>query len=165
MTIAQQMLAELEQESIATRKILANVPTDNQDWQPHEKSMKFIPLARHVAEIYGWSKEIVADDELDFAKMDWTPVPVNSTQDLLDMLDKGLAKSKEILGAATDEDMQKPWTMRQGEIIFFTLPKAQVMRTWVLNHIIHHRAQLGVYLRLQGIAVPGTYGPSADEQG
>lgn len=164
MTIAQQMLAELQQESIATRKILALVPIDQPDWQPHEKSMKLVPLARHVAEIYGWTKETVLHDELNFEGMDWTPKPVASTEELLALFDKGLEISKEILEKTTDEDLAKPWTMRQGEMIFFTLPKAQVMRTWVLNHIVHHRAQLGVYLRLLGIPVPGTYGPSADEQ-
>ena len=164
MTIAQQMLAEMQQEAIATRKILALVPIDKSDWQPHEKSMKLTPLARHVAEIHGWPKETITQDELDFANMDWTPKPITSTEELLALFDKCMAKAKEILENTSDEELAKPWTMRQGEMIFFTLPKGQVMRTWVLNHIIHHRAQLGVYLRLLGVPVPGTYGPSADEQ-
>ena len=164
MTIAKQMLAELQQESIATRKILSSVPFDKPDWKPHEKSMPLSNLARHTAEIYGWPKETVEMDELDFSKMDYTPKPISSSEELLTMLDKGLAKAKEVLEKATDEEMGKPWTMRNGEIIYFTMPKAQVMRSWVLNHIVHHRAQLGVYLRLLNIPVPGTYGPTADEQ-
>ncbi len=164
MTIAQQMLAELQQEGIATRKILALVPIDQPDWQPHEKSMKLVPLARHVAEISGWTKETIVDDELDLGGMDWSPKPVASSEELLAFYDKCMAVATEILEKTTDEELAKPWTMRQGEMVFFTLPKSQVMRTWVLNHIVHHRAQLGVYLRLLGIPVPGTYGPSADEQ-
>ena len=129
MTIAQQMLAEMQQEGIATRKILALVPVDKQDWQPHEKSMKLVPLARHIAEIQGWPKETVTDDELDFAKMDYTPPEINSNEDLLALFDKGMAKAKEILENTPDEALDKPWTMRQGDIIFFTMPKSQVMRT------------------------------------
>jgi uncharacterized damage-inducible protein DinB len=164
MTIAQQMLAELQQEGIATRKILAQVPIDKKDWKPHEKSMALGALASHVAEIYGWPKETIIMDELDLSKMDFTPKVLNSNEDLLAIFDKCMAKATEILEAATDEDLAKPWIMRNGEVIYFTMPKAQVMRTWVLNHSVHHRAQLGVYLRLLDIAVPGTYGPSADEQ-
>jgi uncharacterized damage-inducible protein DinB len=164
MTIAQQMLAELQQEGIATRKILAQVPLDKKDWKPHEKSMTLASLARHVAEIYGWSKETIVMDELDFAKMDFTPKTLETNDELLALFDKCLATSTEILEKTTDEEMAKPWSMRNGEVIYFTMPKAQVMRTWVLNHSVHHRAQLGVYLRLLNIHLPGTYGPSADEQ-
>jgi uncharacterized damage-inducible protein DinB len=164
MTIAQQMLAELQQEGIATRKILSQVPIDKKDWKPHEKSMTLGGLARHVAEIYGWSKETIVMDELDFAKMDFTPKTLNSTEELVALFDKCLATSKEILEKTSDEELAKPWSMRNGDVIYFTMPKAQVMRTWVLNHSVHHRAQLGVYLRLLDIAIPGTYGPSADEQ-
>jgi uncharacterized damage-inducible protein DinB len=164
MTIAQQMHAELQQEGIATRKILAQVPIDKKDWKPHEKSMALGSLARHIAEIYGWPKETILMDELDFSKMDFTPKVLNSNEELLALFDKCMATASEILETATDEDLAKPWTMRNGDIIYFTIPKAEVMRTWVLNHSVHHRAQLGVYLRLLGIALPGTYGPSADEQ-
>ncbi len=164
MTIAQQMLAELQQEGIATRKILSLVPIDKKDWKPHEKSMALGRLAEHVAEIYGWPKETVMMDELDFSKGDFSPKVINTNEDLLALFDKCMAKATEILENTPDEEMAKPWTMRNGEIIYFTLPKAVVMRTWVLNHSVHHRAQLGVYLRLLGIPVPSTYGPTADEQ-
>ena len=163
MTIANQMLAELQQEGITTRKMLALVPVDKKDWKPHEKSMALGNLSRHVAEIYGWPKETVQDDELDFSKMDHKPVEITSNEQLLALFDKCMAKAKEILENTPDEEMAKPWTMRNGETIFFTMPKAQVMRTWVLNHSVHHRAQLGVYLRLLDIPIPGSYGPSADE--
>ena len=163
MTIANQMLAELQQEGITTRKILALVPVDKKDWKPHEKSMALGNLSRHVAEIYGWPKETVQDDELDFSKMDHKPIEITSNEQLLALFDKCMAKAKEILENTPDEEMAKPWTMRNGETIFFTMPKTQVMRTWVLNHSVHHRAQLGVYLRLLDIPIPGSYGPSADE--
>ena len=163
MTIANQMLAELQQEGATTRKMLALVPFDKKDWKLHEKSMSLGVLSRHVAEIYGWPKETVLDDELDFAKMDGKPVEINSNEELLALFDKCIAKAKEVLENTPDEEMSKPWTMRRGEMIFFTMPKAQVMRTWVLNHSVHHRAQLGVYLRLLDIPIPGSYGPSADE--
>jgi uncharacterized damage-inducible protein DinB len=164
MTIALQMLAELQQEGIATRKLLAQVPIDKKDWKPHEKSMSLGSLARHVAEIYGWPKETVSMDELDFSKGDFTPKVLNSNEELLALFDKCLAKAKEILEVTSDEELAKPWTMRNADVIYFTMPKAQVMRTWVLNHSVHHRAQLGVYLRLLNIPLPSTYGPSADEQ-
>ena len=163
MTIANQMLAELQQEGITTRKMLALVPVDKKDWKPHEKSMALGNLSRHVAEIYGWPKETVQDDVLDFSKMDHKPIEITSNEQLLALFDKCMAKAKEILENTPDEEMAKPWTMRNGETIFFTMPKAQVMRTWVLNHSVHHRAQLGVYLRLLDIPIPGCYGPTADE--
>ena len=163
MTIAQQMLAELQAEGITTRKMLALFPFEKSDYKPHEKSMPMGNLARHIAEIYGWAKECVQDDELDFAKPNFVPEALTSTEELLALFDKRLATSKEILEKTADEEMAKPWTMRSGETVYFTMPKTQVMRTWVLNHSVHHRAQLGVYLRMLDIAIPGSYGPSADE--
>ncbi len=163
MSIAKQMLKELQQEAVATRKVLALVPLEKGKYAPHAKSMPMLNLARHIAEIYGWAKETIQQDELDFAVMDYTPKPIESTEDLLALFDKCLATSTSILNETTDEEMGKPWRMRNGETIYFTLPKTEVMRTWVLNHIVHHRAQLGVYLRMLDIALPSTYGPTADE--
>lgn len=163
MTIGQQLLTEFAHEAETTKKFLALVPADKLEWAPHEKSMKLGVLAQHIAEIHGWGKEIIEDDELDFAKMDYKPEPLKDAADALARMDKGFSRSKELLTNATNEALQQPWTMRQAEQIFFTLPKMVVFRTWVLNHIIHHRAQLGVYYRLLNIAVPGSYGASADE--
>ncbi len=163
MTIAKQMLAELQAEAITTRKMLALFPFEKSSFKPHEKSMPMGNLARHIAEIYGWAKETVQQDELDFAKLDFIPEALTSNEQLLALFDKCLAASTLILENATDEEMAKPWTMRSGETIYFTMSKVQVMRTWVLNHSVHHRAQLGVYLRMLDIPIPGSYGPSADE--
>ena len=122
-------------------------------------------LATHVAEISGWYKECLVSDELDFAKSDWTPKPYNSTQDILDKHDDLIAKSEEILKNISEDEFSKPWTMRQGDQIFFTMPKADVVRSWCLNHLYHHRGQLTVYLRLLDVPLPATYGTSADLEG
>ena len=163
MTIAKQMLEELKEEAQTTRKILALVPHDKSDWKPHDKSMTMGNLSSHIAEIYGWTDLMVNANELDFATMDYKPPVIESNAGLIELFEKGLKNAEEVLATASDEQMAQPWTMRQGETIFFTLPKSVVLRTWVHNHIIHHRAQLGVYLRLQNIALPGSYGPTADE--
>lgn len=165
MTKAQKIWAEVQQEALATRKILESVPMEKADWKPHEKSMALGHLARHVAEIPGWYQECLVNDELDFAAGDFTPVVLESNEALMAHFDKNMSRAEEILNSFPDEKIQDPWTMRQGEMIFFTMPKEQVVRTWCLNHWYHHRAQLGVYLRLLDIPVPATYGPSADYQG
>jgi uncharacterized damage-inducible protein DinB len=162
MTKAQGFLAELQQETIATRKILAAVPLDKADWKPHAKSMSLVQLATHVAEIPGWFQETLLQDVLDFAQMEYKPFIPSNTDELLAHLDKNTQRAAEILSSFPDEKMADSWTMRSGETVYFTLPKEQVARTWCLNHWYHHRAQLGVYLRLLEVPVPGTYGPSAD---
>ncbi|MEZ5046591.1 MAG: DinB family protein [Chitinophagaceae bacterium] len=164
MTLNETLLAELKQEAQATRKLLERVPLEKGEYKPHEKSMTLLRLATHVAEISGWWKECLLHDELDFAKADFTPKAINSTEELLAYHDTLLANAEKILNETPESEFEKPWTMRQGEMIFFTLPKKVVVRTWCLNHLYHHRAQLGVYLRMLDIALPGIYGPSADEQ-
>lgn len=163
MTKAQAFLAELKQESIATRKLLERVPFDKADWKPHPKSMSLGQLARHVAEISGWFKETLLQDELNFEGK-FVPVVLNSHEDLMAFFEKNLTVAEEILSTFPDEKMGDMWTMRSGETIYFSLPKEQVARTWCLNHLYHHRAQLGVFLRMLDIPIPGTYGPSADEE-
>lgn len=162
MSLNANLLAEFRMEAATTRKILERVPLEKGDYKPHEKSMSLMRLATHVAEIAGWWKECLVLDELDFAKGDFTPKVFNATIDLLAYYDDLVAKTEVILNDTPESEFEKDWTMRQGEMIFFTLPKAQVVRTWCLNHWYHHRAQLGVYLRMLDVALPGTYGPSAD---
>ena len=164
MTRAELLLNEFKKEVVATRTILAKVPMDKLDYKPHEKSMTLGRLSTHVAEIAGWWKECLIDDELDFAKGDFTPKVFNTTDEFLAYFDDLVAKAEVILTEVNDEEFDKPWTMRQGELIFFTQAKHEVVREWCLNHWYHHRAQLGVYLRLLNVAIPGTYGPSADVQ-
>ena len=165
MKLSQFLLAEVKQEAIATRKLLALVPFEKADFKPHEKSMNLLNLAKHVAEISGWYKECLLDDELDFAKGSGTPKVFNSTADLVALHDKHILQAEKILLEISEDEFQKPWSMRAGEVIYFTSPKAEVVRTWCMNHLYHHRAQLGVYLRLLDVPLPGVYGPSADAQG
>ncbi len=163
MTQAQKLLAEFKHEAETTRKFLALVPFDKNDFKIHEKSMSLERLSSHVAEIAGWWKECLIQDELDFAKGGFTPKTFVSNEDLLTYFDDLVTKTEVILNEVNDDEFSKPWTMRAGEQIYFTQSKAEVVRTWCLNHWYHHRAQLGVYLRMLDIKIPGAYGPSADE--
>jgi len=162
MNLAEIFSAELVHESQLTAKILALVPEASMDWQPHEKSMKLGALAAHVAEIFGWTVYTVLHDELDFAKLNYTPYVAKNGEDLVMYLKKNTVEALAAMQQASNESLKQPWRMRNGETIYFEMPRAQVMRGMVLNHIIHHRAQLGVYLRLLNIALPNIYGPTAD---
>ncbi|MEM7103829.1 MAG: DinB family protein [Bacteroidota bacterium] len=164
MTQAEAFWAELQQEAKATKAILESVPADKADWKPHEKSMSLGRLAAHVGEIPGWFKETLLQDELDFATSAYKPFKASTQEELLAHFEKNMEAAREVLSGYPDEKMAEPWTMRHGENIFFTLPKGVVARTWCLNHLYHHRAQLGVYLRLLDVPVPSTYGGSADSQ-
>jgi uncharacterized damage-inducible protein DinB len=163
MSIAQSLLPEFDHEFATLRKTLERVPADKGAYAPHAKSMPMGRLAGHLAELPGWVNATIEADELDFAKMDYKPFVPTTNAELLKGLDDAVAKARPVLAAASDADMMKPWTLKQGDQVFFTMPKAAVIRSFVMNHMIHHRAQLGVYLRLNDIPVPSTYGPSADE--
>jgi uncharacterized damage-inducible protein DinB len=163
MGINELFIAELQQESASTRKLLERVPLDKADWKPHEKSMPLGRLATHVAEIPGWTTVTMEQDELDFATMDYKPVIAKDNHELVKMLDENLAKALKTLKDSPDERFSENWTMRTGDKIYFTLPKAAVLRSFAFNHQYHHRAQLTVYLRLLDVPLPGIYGPTADE--
>ena len=165
MAIRDALIPEYEMELKNTRKMLERVPLENADWKPHGKSMSLGRLAVHVAEIPHWMTNTITTDELDFAKGDYTPKVFNSTDDILALHDKHIVQADKILNEVSETEFEKPWTMRSGEAIYFTMPKSQVVRTWCMNHLYHHRAQLGVYLRLLDVPLPGTYGPTADVQG
>lgn len=157
------LIAEIEQEAAGARKCLERIPPEKFDWKPHEKSMTFGRLASHVAEMFGWTPPTLQSPELDFAKMDYKPFDPATTDDLIEFFDKNVAEAIDALRNTPDEVFFENWTMRNGEQVYFTMPKAVVMRSFVLNHIVHHRGQLSVYLRLNDIPVPALYGPSADE--
>lgn len=159
------LLAELKHEAASTRKLLESVPFEKGDFKPHEKSMSLQRLSVHVAEITGWWKECLVHDELDFSKGDFTPKVFNSIDEILALHDTLVAQAEQILTDTPESEFQKPWTMRNGDQIYFTMPKASVVRTWCMNHLYHHRGQLSVYLRLLDVALPNTYGPSADSAG
>jgi uncharacterized damage-inducible protein DinB len=163
--ITQSLLQELEFEIPATRKTLERVP-EKLDWSPHPKSMTLGRLAQHVAEIPDWAVKAITLDELDLAPPGATPYkpPVlNSTAALVAEFDKNIAAAKAALGGTNDHHMSQPWSLKMGGKTILTLPRLAVIRNFVLNHNVHHRAQLGVYLRLNNVPVPSVYGPSADE--
>jgi uncharacterized damage-inducible protein DinB len=163
MTFTASLLKEMENESRTTRKILERVPDGNYDWKPHEKSMSIRQLATHVAEITGWLPLILNTDEMDFTKMDYKPAAINTQQELIAHFEKSLAEGMAALSAVNDEKLiNETWTMRSGDIIHSAESRLDNVRHCYCQ-IVHHRAQLGVYLRLLNIPLPGSYGPSADD--
>lgn len=154
---------ELDQEMANTRRMLERVPDDRLDYRPHEKSYTLLELASHIANLPNWATMTLESTELDLERpFDWQPP--TSTDELLAEFDRTSAEARTALDAATAEDLTVPWTLRSGDHTIFTMPRAAVLRSFVLNHLIHHRAQLSVYLRLLDVPVPGMYGPSADDQ-
>jgi uncharacterized damage-inducible protein DinB len=163
MGLNEPILAEFQQEAKTTRKLLERVPQDALGWKPHEKSMTMERLAVHIAELYGWPSIVLASNELDFSRMDYTPPKINGISDLLEFFDKAVTGAVDLLKTQTDEQLVQLWKLRTGEKVFFEMPRLAVIRSMVLNHTIHHRGQLSVYLRLRNVPIPSIYGPSADE--
>ena len=164
MLIADALIQELEQEAATTRQLLERVPDDKLGWKPHEKSMPMGRLATHIAELPGWGKLTIEQDVLDISK-GFTPVILDSVAGIVDTFDKSTAAFKELLARTPDEEFMKMWAMQyQGKEVF-SAPKIAVVRNMVMNHIVHHRGQLTVFLRLNDVPLPMTYGPSADETG
>lgn len=162
MTVVEMFARELEQEATTTRKMLERVPVEKFEWQPHEKSMSMIRLATHIAELPNWIGMVLTTDELDFAKEPYSPEKISSTADLLQYFERSQADGKAQIAKAREEQLTELWTLRSGEQVHDVSPKVDVIRM-TLSQIIHHRAQLGVYLRMLNIPIPGSYGPSADE--
>lgn len=166
MMISQSMLPEFDLEMANLRKTLERVPEDKPDFAPHPKSMPLSRLAGHLAEIPMWATMTVSQDEIDInppGGPGYQPTVMNSRTELLTKFDDNLKQARAQLAAASDETMMRPWTLKSGGHSILTMPKAVVLRSFVMNHMIHHRAQLGVYLRMNGVPVPALYGPSADE--
>ena len=162
MKTSEVFLKEMLREAKATRSILEVVPFEKGDYKPHEKSMTLKRLAVHVAEITGWWKETLVKDELNFAEGDYTPKEYNSIDEVLALHDQLVENATKILNEISEEEFDKIWTMRNGDYVILSEPKRDVARTWCLNHLIHHRGQLSVYLRLLDVKLPGLYGPTAD---
>ena len=162
MSIIPLLLKEMEQEAQTTRKMLSRVPDDKFSWKPHEKSMTIKQLATHIAELPGWVTITLNTSELDFSKEPYDPLDVNSTAEVLVYFDKTLAEGTARLAQATEDDLLPNWTMRNGEEIYSVRTKGEIIRM-AFCQTVHHRAQLGVFLRLLDIPIPGSYGPSADE--
>jgi uncharacterized damage-inducible protein DinB len=165
MAIKDAFFGELKHESSLTKKMLEKVPLDKKDWKPHEKSMSIGRLATHVAEISHWISDIIHIDDYDFLKnYNFDPRVASSTVELLEIFQTNLDKAIADLSNMNDEDFAKNWSVRRGEQVLFTTPKKVSIRSWGFSHMIHHRGQLSVYLRLLDVPVPGMYGPSADEK-
>ena len=164
MSIIELLLKEMEKEAVTTRKMLKRVPAEKFDYKPHEKSMSLLQLTTHIVELPGWVSLALNTEELDFATMDYIPTRFQSADDLLAAHDQHLDQARKDLSSANEEKLKELWTLRQGDTIFSKDSKYEVIRM-TFAQIIHHRAQLGVYLRLLNIPIPGSYGPSADEPG
>jgi len=167
MRISDALLPEVEQEMAQTRKALARVPDDKFDYKPHEKSMSMGALALHIAMMPDWGADTLTKDDFDVAPVGGPayvmPTAKNSAE-LLALFDKSVAKFKENLAKTENEAMMKQWSLLAGGKPMFSMPRAAVIRGMILNHLVHHRGQLTVYLRMNDVPVPALYGPSADEQ-
>ncbi len=162
MNIIELLLTELEREAQVTRKMLALVPSDKLDWAPHEKSMKMKFLSTHIAELPSWISMALKTDELDFATTPYEPIAVENAAEILAVFEKNYQEGRDSLMQAKEEDLTGKWVLRSGDEIYATMTKYETIRH-AYSQIIHHRAQLGVYLRLLNIPIPGSYGPSADD--
>jgi|GEM_PF-33574 len=162
MSTVQTLLKELEQEALTTRKMLERVPSEKFDWQPHRKSMTLQRLATHVAELTTWVEMAVTTDELDFEKNAYAPEVVHDSAGLMEYFERSLARGRESLAKTSEDTLSQAWTLRNGDQVYLETSKGEMVRT-AYCQIVHHRAQLGVFLRLLDIPIPGSYGPSADE--
>ena len=167
MAFVDAFLPEFDQEMKTTRTLLERVPLEKSDWKPHTKSTALGALALHLANLAGFGEMIVKQQGRDFAAGDQAAVRADAAQkrsrdELLALFDANVAKSRTALQTLQDKDIGTPWTLRAGDHVIFTLPRAAVLRTLLMNHIIHHRGQLSVYLRLNDVPLPSIYGPTAD---
>ena len=162
MDIIPMLLKEMEQEAQTTRKMLARIPNDKYDWQPHEKSMTIQRLSNHIAELPAWVTMTLKTDELDFASNPYKSSEINDTAELLKLFEKSYADGRANLAETTEDELLRNWTLRNGEQIYSVSTKAEIIRMSFCQ-TVHHRAQLGVFLRLLDVPIPGSYGPSADE--
>jgi len=163
MSFSQMLLPEFDQEMKNTRRILEAVPDGKFDYKPHPHSMTMGRLATHLAELPGWTIAAVDQDVLEMGP-DYKPVIANSRAELLEMFDKNVTEARKRIEGASDEHWQKNWQFKFGGQVVLSMPRAGVMRGVVMNHMIHHRAQLGVFLRLNDVPIPGMYGPSYDDK-
>ena len=166
MSIAQSLLPEFDQEMQNTRKVLERIPDEKWNWKPHDKSGTVGWMASHIATIPEWAIMTLNTESFDYAPVggsSYVPPKIENQKQTLEAFDKGVTETRKALEKASDDDMTKVWSLLAGGQTVFALPRVAVYRSMIMNHLIHHRAQLTVYYRLLGVAVPGLYGPSADE--
>ena len=163
MAISDLLLTEFDEEVTKTRAMLERVPADKGDFAPHPKSMTLARLAPHVAELAGFGLSVLTQPGLDFSQNAYKPTPFESPAQLRRVFDEGAAKVRDALSATSDRTWSDPWKLSYQGKTLFEGTRFLAYRQMFMNHIVHHRAQLGVYLRLNGTPLPGTYGPSADD--
>lgn len=162
MGMIEPLIEEVRHEAASTRKLLENLPEDNLGWKPHEKSMSLIHLASHIAESLGWVRETLDKDEINMEPEGYKPWIAENRAEVLAAFDKNLAEAIEHMQSQSDENLMGKWTMKVAGEAVFSMPRIAVLRFFVISHMIHHRGQLGVFLRLRDIPVPQVYGPTAD---
>jgi uncharacterized damage-inducible protein DinB len=168
MSLAASLLVEFDHEMQLTRRMLERVPEDKFDWQPHPKSMKLGRLASHLAELPTWGSMAMETEEFDVmpvGKAAYAGRVMANRAEILSEFDTNAAAARKAIAAGSDAQFGRPWTLKNAGKPVFTIPKVAVLRSMVMNHMIHHRAQLGLFLRLNDVEIPGTYGPSADDSG
>jgi uncharacterized damage-inducible protein DinB len=165
MGLSEGLLAEFDQEMASTRRTLERIPADKLTWKPHEKSMGLGRLAGHLAELPGFGLRMIQVDSFNFANRPagQKPLVAESQKHVLEIFDKNVAALREAIAGVSDADLAKNWTLAAGDKKIYDGPRMGALRRMLMNHMIHHRAQLGVYLRLNEVPVPSVYGPSADE--
>jgi uncharacterized damage-inducible protein DinB len=160
---AAELYADLDLELTATRRVLERVPFEHWEWKPHEKSMPLGRLAVHLAELPHFAERIVTTDEMDMATTPYSPSVVRNREELLALFDNRAAAMRRVVAELDEARLSGRWRLRMGDAVFLDAPRSLLLRQHGISHPVHHRAQLTVYLRLLNIAVPGLYGPSADE--
>jgi uncharacterized damage-inducible protein DinB len=166
MKLNESLLPEFDKEMANTRKVLERVPEEKLSWKPHQKSYSMEDLATHLANLPSWTMITLTQDSIDMAPPDGNPPPrpqANTREEILELFDKNIAAARETIANTADAEFFKSWSLLSGGKTIFTMSKIAVLRSFVLSHNVHHRAQLCVYLRLNDIPVPAIYGPSADE--
>ena len=167
MSIAQTLLPEFDREMANTRQMLALVPAADATWKPHPKSSSLGDLAAHIATLPLWGKFVLQQQELDLgspANASIAQVPFTTVAELLDQFDRNVREARAALASLSDDAMGSPWTLKNRGATVFAMPRAGVLRGFILSHMIHHRGQLSVYLRLSDVPLPSLYGPTADTQ-
>ncbi|MCB0832342.1 MAG: DinB family protein [Bacteroidetes bacterium] len=162
MSLSEALIAELNHESVATHKMLERIPEDSQHWKPHEKSRTIGETARHIANLPGLFIAAMGQDGVD--RTQYQVPPCESVVDVVSMFDQNIKNAVNTLLLLPDDKMMQPWTYRYGEKVIFKMPRLAIIRGMGINHLIHHRGQLSVYLRMLDIPLPGVYGPTADEK-
>ena len=163
MNMIDPIVTEFSHEATNTRRMLERAPEEHFDWKPHEKSMSLALLATHIAQIPEWGMAILEQDELVINLDEYTPRIASTHAELMELFETNVAKASETMQGQPDDKLMQPWRLKVGDEVKLELPRIVVIRGMILNHIVHHRGQLSVYLRLKDVPLPGVYGPSADE--